>query len=255
MPIHFQHRTARLSFLGLLLGASMSALAAPLQSGEAIYQKVCIACHGSGPVDAPKLGDKAAWEPLLTEGQAVVTAHGWVGVREMPPKGGAPKLKLEEFGRAVAYMGRAAGGEWQDPDKSPALMAAIRTEEKSRREEMQAQMQAAADQGRSGAAVYGEVCHHCHEDGVAGAPRKGDRKAWGSLVREGQAVLTAHAWVGIRAMPPRGGHPDLSLEEFSRAVADMASASGGNWQDPSSNAQLMKQIRAEIAKRERRLAK
>jgi hypothetical protein len=35
----------------------------------------------------------------------------------------------------------------------------------------------------------------------------------------------------------------------------MASASGGNWQDPSSNAQLMKQIRAEIAKRERRLAK
>lgn len=110
MPIHFQHRTARLSFLGLLLGASMSALAAPLQSGEAIYQKVCIACHGSGPVDAPKLGDKAAWEPLLTEGQAVVTAHGWVGVREMPPKGGAPKLKLEEFWSRSGLYG--PGSRW-----------------------------------------------------------------------------------------------------------------------------------------------
>ena len=258
MPVSLQFQypaAARLGFFVVLLGLSMSVSAAPLKSGEAVYQKVCRACHGAGPVDAPKLGDKAAWAPLLAEGQAVVTAHGWVGVREMPPKGGAPKLKLEEFGRAVAYMGRAAGGEWQDPDKSPDLMAAIRAEEKSRREEMRAKMQAVADQGRSGAEVYREVCRHCHEDGVAGAPKKGDRKAWGALVREGQAVLTAHAWVGIRAMPPRGGHPDLSLEEFSRAVADMASASGGDWQDPSRNAALMAQIRKEVGKRESRQAK
>jgi hypothetical protein len=47
----------------------------------------------------------------------------------------------------------------------------------------------------------------------------------------------------------------LSLEEFSRAVADMASASGGDWQDPSRNAALMAQIRKEVGKRESRQAK
>ena len=255
MPSKFKPLTALLSMVSLLSIVPVSANAAPLQSGEQVYQKVCASCHGEGPVDAPKFGDKAAWAPLIAEGQAVVTAHGWVGVREMPPKGGAPKLKLEEFGRAVAYMGRAAGGDWQDPDRSTSLMAAIASEEKLRREAMRAQVETVSDQGRSGEAVYQEICRHCHETGVAGAPSKGDHKAWRPLIKEGQAVLTAHAWVGIRAMPPRGGHPDLSLEEFSRAVADMASASGGTWQDPSASAPLMKRIRQEIDKRNRRLAK
>jgi cytochrome c5 len=245
---------SNISLSVLLAGLSIPSIAAPLQSGEQVYKQVCSSCHGPGPVDAPKLGDKAAWTPLIEEGQAVVTAHGWVGVREMPPKGGAPKLKLEEFGRAVAYMARAAGGDWQNPERSAKLMAAIRAEEKLRREELLAKMQTALDQGRSGAAVYAEICQHCHNDGVAGAPRKGNRKDWRPLIKEGQAILTAHAWVGVRAMPPRGGHPDLSLEEFSRAVVEMANASGGKWQDPSNN-KLLDDIRSEIIKRERSLAK
>lgn len=247
---HILHLGIAIVFAGL----AAQAIGAPLQSGEQVFQRVCSSCHEAGPVDAPKLGDQVAWAPLLAEGQAVVTAHGWVGVREMPPKGGAPKLKLEEFGRAVAFMGRAAGGDWQDPDRSKQLMGAIRAEEKSRREELRSQMQLATDQGRSGAVVYAEICQHCHKDGIAGAPRKGDGKAWRPLIKEGQAILTAHAWVGVRAMPPRGGHPDLSLEEFSRAVVEMANASGGNWQDPSSG-KLMAEIRKEIAKRERSLAR
>ncbi|MDP2882338.1 MAG: c-type cytochrome [Azonexus sp.] len=227
-----------------------STIAAPLQSGEQVYQRVCAACHGPGPVAAPKLGDQAAWRPLLAEGQAVVTAHGWVGVREMPPRGGVPGLKLEEFGRAVAHMGRAAGADWQDPAGSPSLMKAIRAEEKARRKDVRQLMSLAKDQGRSGAAVYEAVCRHCHESGVAGAPKKGNRADWRDLIKEGQSVLTAHAWVGVRAMPPRGGHPDLSLEEFARAVAEMVSASGGDWRDPSNNPALIKAIRSEIKKRE-----
>ena len=211
--------------------------------------------HGVGPVEAPKFGDHAAWAELITEGQAVVTAHGWVGVREMPPRGGVPDLSLEAFGRAVAYMARAAGADWQDPELSASLLQAIRAEEKARRQALQAQAHTVADQGRSGAAVYEAICRHCHETGVAGAPAKGDGKAWRPLLREGQATLTAHAWLGVRAMPPRGGHDDLSLEEFSRAVADMAQAAGGDWRDPSADARLMRRIRAEIGKRERQLAK
>src|SRR5688572_6927898 len=72
--------------------------------------------------------------------------------------------------------------------------------------------------GKSGDEVYREVCAVCHATGVANAPKFADRKFWAPLIEEGQAVLTAHAWVGVRAMPPKGGRGDLSLEEFSRAA-------------------------------------
>ena len=240
--------------LGGLLNPNVSEANERL-SGESVYLEHCASCHGQGPVDAPKFEDVSGWEPLIKEGQAIVTAHGWVGVREMPPRGGAMKLDLETFGRAVAYMGRSAGAAWPDPEHSADMMAAIQAEAQARRQVMRAEMTLAKDQGRSGSAVYEEACRHCHETGIAGAPKKGNKKAWRPLIKEGQAVLTAHAWVGVRAMPPRGGHPDLSLAEFARGVAEMASASGGNWLDPSTNSHLMARIRDEIDKREKALSK
>lgn len=80
--------------------------------------------------------------------------------------------------------------------------------------------------GKSGEAVYQQVCKACHETGVAKAPKFGDREAWEDLIEEGQDVLTAHAWVGVRGMPPRGGEPSLTLAEFSRATAFMAPGRG-----------------------------
>lgn len=105
-----------------------------LKSGEQVYQSVCLQCHAQGQDNAPKFGDKEAWAPLIEEGQAVLTGHAWVGVRKMPPKGGKPNLSQEEFARAVAYMARAAGGSWQDPD--PAMMMKIREEEQARLKEL-----------------------------------------------------------------------------------------------------------------------
>lgn len=95
-------------------------------AGETVYQQVCAACHASGVAKAPRLGDQAAWKPLLAEGQATLTGHAWVGVRAMPAQGGAPRLSLEEFSRAVAYMARQSGGTWADPDA--AALQAIRQE-------------------------------------------------------------------------------------------------------------------------------
>lgn len=106
---------------------------------------------------------------------------------------------------------------------------------------------------KSGQQVYRETCMVCHGPGLAGAPRPGDKQAWGKLMAEGQAVLTAHGWVGVRAMPPKGGRNDLSLEEFARAVAWMARESGGNWQDP--DARLLERIRGEESKRIEQLRK
>ncbi len=116
--------------LALLACGSGGIAQAQQKSGEQVYKDVCMVCHTAGVANAPKLGDAKAWAPLIKEGQAVLTAHAWVGVRGMPARGGNPNLSQEEFAKAVAYMANAAGGKWKEPDAK--LMAAIRAEEKKR---------------------------------------------------------------------------------------------------------------------------
>ncbi|NBW01737.1 MAG: cytochrome c5 family protein [Betaproteobacteria bacterium] len=109
-----------------LLLTAILPIAALAQPGEATYKAVCAACHTSGVANAPKLGDAKKWGPLIREGQAVLTAHGYVGIRGMPAKGGKPDLSVEDFADAVAYMVNQSGGKWQSPDAK--TLAAIRTE-------------------------------------------------------------------------------------------------------------------------------
>ncbi|OGU24241.1 MAG: hypothetical protein A2580_06065 [Hydrogenophilales bacterium RIFOXYD1_FULL_62_11] len=120
---------------GLLAQASHAAEAAPpdtLKSGKQVYNEVCMACHDTGVAHAPRFRNKADWAPLIEEGQGILTAHAWVGVRAMPAKGGKPELRLVEFSRAVAYMASQSGGDWEDPDAG--MMKKIRHEAEERLE-------------------------------------------------------------------------------------------------------------------------
>jgi len=94
---------------------------------------------------------------------------------------------------------------------------------------------APAGETKSGERVYNEVCSACHATGVAHAPKFRDTEAWAPRLAEGQAAVTAEAWVGVRAMPAQGGAPELKLEEFASAAAWMARHAGGDWQDPDAN--------------------
>jgi mono/diheme cytochrome c family protein len=85
-------------------------------SGESIYQQVCASCHTPGVAGAPKLGDKAKWAALIKEGQVQITAHGYVGVRGMPAKGGRPDLGINDFAASVVYMANQSGASWKNPD-------------------------------------------------------------------------------------------------------------------------------------------
>lgn len=105
-------------------------------SGEQVYKEVCTACHATGLEKAPKLGDRKAWAPLIKEGQSKLTADGWIGVRAMPPRGGKADLSLEDFSRAAAYMARAGGANWKDPDA--AMLANIQKRVKSRLDSLKA---------------------------------------------------------------------------------------------------------------------
>jgi len=121
------------------------ALAAPVSlahgaPGEQVYQEVCSACHATGLEKAPKLGDRKAWAPLIKEGQSKLTADGWIGVRAMPPRGGKADLSLEDFSRAAAYMARAGGANWKDPDA--AMRANIQKRIKARQDAIESKAKA-----------------------------------------------------------------------------------------------------------------
>ena len=47
-----------------LIAAGAHAADDPL-GGKATYDSGCVACHGSGALGAPKLGDVAAWRPRI----------------------------------------------------------------------------------------------------------------------------------------------------------------------------------------------
>ncbi len=84
--------------------AEQGAPSAAHADGGKVYQTVCVACHGSGLVGAPKLGDKAAWKPRLAQGLATLHEHAVKGIRAMPPKGGNAALSDDDVRAAVDYM-------------------------------------------------------------------------------------------------------------------------------------------------------
>lgn len=116
-------KTKALTFAVTVFAFSSLAYA---QSGESTYKQVCVSCHGSGVLNAPKFGDKAKWAPLIAEGQVTLTAHAYVGVRAMPPKGGSPNLSVEGFSDALVYIVNNSGGKWTSPDAK--TVAAINKE-------------------------------------------------------------------------------------------------------------------------------
>jgi len=90
------------------------------------------------------------------------------------------------------------------------------------------------DPERSGKEVVETVCATCHATGEKGAPRIGDKKAWGKRASQGLSSLTDHALKGIREMPSHGGNAKLTDLEIGRAVAYMVNQSGGKWVEPTS---------------------
>lgn len=79
-----------------------------IKQGESIYKSKCVACHGTGAAGAPKLADKAAWGPRITQGNEVLSKHAIEGFKGnagyMPPKGGYMSLSDDEVSLAVLYM-------------------------------------------------------------------------------------------------------------------------------------------------------
>lgn len=81
-------------------------------------------------------------------------------------------------------------------------------------------------QAREPAKVYQSVCFACHGTGAAGAPKVGDKAAWGPRFDLGVDALVTTAANGKGAMPPRGGNPTVTDEELHGTIVYMLRESG-----------------------------
>lgn len=77
--------------------AAAPAAAAGPRDAQTVYNNACAACHGTGAMNAPKPGDKAAWAPRVAQGEATLLKHALGGFNMMPPKGGCADCSDDEI--------------------------------------------------------------------------------------------------------------------------------------------------------------
>jgi cytochrome c5 len=76
-----------------------------------------------------------------------------------------------------------------------------------------------------GAAAYELGCTTCHGAGIAGAPKAGDKGAWGPRIAQGKTTLYKHAIEGFNGkagvMPAKGGQTSWPDDLVKQAVDHM----------------------------------
>ncbi len=188
----------------LMAAAAPAAYADPDRTGKDVVEEVCVACHGPGTNGAPRIGDKKAWQPRYARGLTKLSKSALEGVRKMPSHGGRMELTNLELERAITYMVNQSGGHWTEPINR-ARMPATRT----------------------GESIVHTQCVKCHQEGVGGAPRIGDRAEWIRRAQPGFDTLVRSAIAGHGGMPARGGMADLTDPEMRLAITYMFQQSVG----------------------------
>ena len=242
------------------------------RGGEQVVQSVCSACHGSGALGSPKIGDKAVWGPRIAQGYETLVKHAIEGIRQMPARGGGAGLSDNEVAAAVAYMANQSGAKFKLPEAAaapaaeapaadakatastaapapaaPAAKAAAKVEAPAKSEAAvvkseeppnpapvaEAAAKPTASAGKGGEELVKALCSVCHGAGVLGSPKIGDQAAWEPRIAQGYETLVQNAIKGIRMMPAKGGNPALTDAEVADAVAYMANQSGAKFSVPA----------------------
>ena len=231
-----------------------------MKTGEQVFGAQCTACHSAGLLGSPKLGDAEAWGPRIKTGYEALLHSALVGKGQMSAQGGG-EYNDTEIGRAVVYMANKAGANFAEPampaaaasgaaaatdaaaPTSAGTTAAVTAASAPKTEAMTAApaspapapatavaaatttVTATTVAAATGAApaLYTQICSACHAQGVAGAPKFGDKVAWAPRIAQGIDALTASAIKGKGAMPPRGGS-QASDAEIKTVVTYMVSA-------------------------------
>ena len=193
---------------------------ASLKTGEQVYAAQCTACHATGALNAPKLGDLAAWAPRIKTGFDALLHSVLAGKGQMPAQGGGDFTDFE-IARAVVYMANQSGAKLPEPAapvagaSAPAAtttaaapatpVAAAPATPATPAAPTPAAPAVAETAAAAIPALYTQSCSVCHVAGVAGAPKLGDKAAWAPRLTQGIDTLVSTVVQGKGAMPPRGG--------------------------------------------------
>jgi len=77
--------------------------------GKARWARTCAMCHVRGEGGAPKIGDAAAWNKRLAQGEAVVLDHAINGFGNMPPLGYCQDCERDDLRAYIRFMATGGG--------------------------------------------------------------------------------------------------------------------------------------------------
>lgn len=80
------------------------------QEPEAVYNRVCGACHSGQLPMAPERGDQAAWTPRLAKGMGTLVQHVTQGFKAMPPRGLCMDCSAEDYRAIILWMSKSKPG-------------------------------------------------------------------------------------------------------------------------------------------------
>jgi cytochrome c5 len=86
-----------------IAGAKAEVASGP-RSGSDIYAKACVACHGVGVLNAPKLQDAADWAPRMEQGFDTVWQNAINGIGAMPAMGTCSDCSDDDIKAAIEHM-------------------------------------------------------------------------------------------------------------------------------------------------------
>ena len=195
----------RLKPVGEVMMADTASTAKVERSGEEVVKAVCSACHATGVLNAPKIGDKKAWAARLKNGEATLVKNAINGIRQMPARGGNAGLSDNDVAHAADYMANQSGVKFKQAAVRPAAAATVKTS--------------------TGKTVFESNCAVCHVPGAANAPKFGDKAAWNPRIKSSVENLYKSAINGKNAMPPKGGNATLGDADVKAAVDYIVSQS------------------------------
>lgn len=126
------------------------------------------------------------------------------------------RLSMPILALGIASLLLACGKAKVDEEKTAELIQPVARVEMAASQPAEA---TASTGPKSAEDIVAQVCGACHATGAAGAPKIGDKAAWGPRIAQGMDALYASALNGKGAMPARGGNPALSDDEVKSAVA------------------------------------
>jgi cytochrome c5 len=178
--------------------------------GKRVFNQSCAGCHKTGVAGAPIIGNRAQWEDRLKKGLNELYSNVLNGIGGMPPKGTCISCSTQEIEDAVKYIvvqSKPGMGHILGYPKEGVL---------AQRKSLTL---------NDGMQIYNQSCATCHNTGINGAPKLGDKKAWAPLIKVGMPKLFKYTFNGHNNMPARGNCPRCTDAQLEAAVVYMVQMS------------------------------